>query len=383
MSQGEEISAESIYELADWLTVDKCYSQEQLEHLKDEEHYLPLIALAHNFWLVGALVQQLKNKKVWNSLPEELANYLDEIERLYLSRSKSITKEAQNTCKILEQRGINVIMLKGVAALFNGSYNEISERYMVDIDLLVREEDAKESFLALKEHGYSEQPYEFDIQIPNHHHLPALIRNNGCCFIEVHKNALKSSVAGVLSTHEIWRDSIPLPFYENASINQLNPTHQLILAIAHSELSDNNYKNNTFELKQIHHAYVISRYYYDEIDWEKVQGHFVREGLLHVLESMMFNIQTLFDFGTPIAKRVTLNSQTHLEKIIRQYVQCQGVQTFKVKVKQVLQGYDRQSILYLYGYSGYFPVFKGRLNHLKRHCKIFIHSLRSRLQFRK
>jgi hypothetical protein len=375
MKHDKAITKAIIYELANWLTIDKPFSKEQLARLQEEQYYLPLISLAHNFWLIGALVQQLKNKKVWKNLPEELVSYLAEIEMIYFLRSEKMIKEAHYSCGILKNKNIEIVMLKGIAALFNDSYKVISERYMVDIDLLVKEENALDSYSALQNEGYFEQPGEFDIQVPNHHHFPALIRNDGCCYIEIHRNALKNSINKVLRTQEIWQECITLPIGNNIVVNQPSPTHQLILAIAHSELSDNNYGNRVFELKQIHNAYIIAHFYYEEIDWDKVKHHFLRVQLLYVLENMMFSIYQIYDFFTPLTKKIDIRSQNHLAESIDRYITCQGEQTLRERVKMIFEGYNYLSILYLYGGSGYFPVFIGRLKHFVRHCKILLKSL--------
>jgi hypothetical protein len=173
---------ETIEELANWLIIDASYTENQLEHLKNEKLYLPLISLANDFWLIGALTQQLKDKNVWSLLPVELTSYLSEIEKVYLERSQALSQEAIDCCKTFQKKNIEVMMLKGITGLFNGSYKVISERFMTDIDLLVREYALQESCKTLKEVGYIEQPEDFNINAVEHHHAPPINQRRGVLF---------------------------------------------------------------------------------------------------------------------------------------------------------------------------------------------------------
>ena len=72
MDYNVKITQQTFYDLSTWLTHPNKYSQDQLSRLLNEEKYLPLITLAHEYWLVGALTNQLKSANVWNKLSSEL-----------------------------------------------------------------------------------------------------------------------------------------------------------------------------------------------------------------------------------------------------------------------------------------------------------------------
>lgn len=366
----QTITSETIFDLANWLTQNQSYTSNQLEKLQDEKFYLPLISLANNFWLIGALTHQLKEKRVWSLLPKALTRYLIEIDNVYLERSQAIYQEAIFCCKTLKNAQIDVVMLKGIAGLFNGSYKNVSERFMVDIDLLVKENQLQESIILLKRTGYAEQEEEFDIHAVEHHHAPPLIRNNGCCFIELHRSGLKKPISGVLSTEETWQDSFPLTLNDNLQVLQLSPTHQFILAIAHSELSNKHFDYKTFDLRQIHNIYIIASYFYQEIHWDKVQEHFARDKKSHMLNSMLVSIHQLFNFSTPITSINDEHAIKHFTVIIKNYLATQGRMTVFSRILRILHGYRKESILHYYGRNGFCAVGFGRFKHFKRHCKM-------------
>ncbi|MEW6989923.1 nucleotidyltransferase family protein [Colwelliaceae bacterium 6441] len=364
------IGYETIIDLVNWLTHEQHYENTQLARLQKESTYIPLIKLANNFWLIGALCQRIREKNVWQLLPEDLTGYLSEIEKAYLSRSETIYQEAIFCCRILNKNNIRVIMLKGIAGLFNGSYKHISERFMADIDLLVSNEQLNDSFSTLQSAGFYENANEFDISPVDHHHLPPLIRANGCCYVELHRLGLKKSVSDILTTQEIWQKCVPLTIEQDMDVFQLAPSHQLILAIAHSELSDKNYDNKTFELKQLHNIYVIAHYFYQEIDWVLVKSHFIRVGHLTVLNSTLFSLLKLFNFTTPITNLIDDDAKKHVETSIEKYLSTQGELTLVSRIITLVRGYQKETILNLYGTDHYFPVLTGRLKHFKRHVKM-------------
>jgi hypothetical protein len=200
--------------------------------------------------------------------------------------------------------------------------------------------------------------------------LPPLIREGGCCFIELHRWGLKKSVSEVLTTKEIWRDSVILNLEDDLQVLQLSPTHQFILAIAHSELSNKNHDYKEFDLKQIHNVYIIANFYYQDINWESVQEHFSRARKEYILNGMLFCVNKLFSFSTPITQIIDDNASKHYRVILKNFISTQGRMTLIKRIKGIVRSYREEAILHYYGRYGYFPVFTGRLKHFNRHCKM-------------
>jgi hypothetical protein len=241
-----QITRQTFFDLGVWLSDEQHYQPEQLARLQNEALYLPLISLANTHWLIAPLANKLKTSEVWTLLPKQLQEYLTELERVFLKRSEAMKQEVIFVCEILAKNNIEVLILKGAASLFNGVTHPLSNRFMSDIDLLVPEKKQKNSFQLLQKNHYKEKSHELDLHAVEHHHAPALIKDQGVCYIELHKHALNKLSQKVLNTHEVWQQAEPLALTEHLTVNQASPTQQIIITIAHSEISDNSYLTNLF-----------------------------------------------------------------------------------------------------------------------------------------
>ena len=74
-----------------------------------------------------------------------VTGFLTELEQFYQQRSEAIQQETIYSCSLLLKANLKIIVLKGVANLFNGAAQPLSNRYMSDIDILVEEERLEDS----------------------------------------------------------------------------------------------------------------------------------------------------------------------------------------------------------------------------------------------
>lgn len=377
------ITEQTFVDLGMWLSEYTEPTAEQIKRLQLEQFYLALIQLANAYWLIGPLTNQLKEKAVFTALPQQLQDYLAEVESFCLQRSTMIKTEALFACDILQQHKIQHVMLKGAATLFNGVANPISIRFMTDIDVLVPENKQQQAVSIFKQAGFKVKEDEFALHGVNHHHAPALARDGVPCSVELHRWALKKTAAEVLSTSEIWNEVIHLDLNEvhselgnerEFSAKQLSPTHQIILSIAHCEISHGAYADNQLDLHQLHNLYLLCKLHKNAINWQQVQQHFAKAKQQAVLYASLYSCLRLFNLTTPLV--LTLSQaqkqqvQSHFEGCLNLYCDSQGKTSAFKYLSDILKGYTRQNIILIYGKIGLFPVFKGRVKHLYRHIKM-------------
>lgn len=367
-----QITQQNFFDLGVWLSDEQNYQPEQLARLQNEEFYLALISLANTHWLIAPLANKLKSSEVWLLLPNQLQEYLTELEDVFLKRSEAIKKETISVCEILTKNNIEVLILKGAASLFNGVTSPISNRFMSDIDLLVSEQQQEESFLLLTQNHYKQKNAPLDLHGKEHHHAPALIREFGICYVELHKHALKKSSQTVLNTHEVWQQASPLKLTEHLTVNQASPTQQIIITIAHSEISDNSFRDKKIELRQLLTLCQISQYYKERINWKIIKQHFTDANKLPVLHASLYSAYKWFNLITPITDTNNKAAKLHFELCLSQYIKRQGADSSFSKIKSIFLGYDKEKIHSIYGKEGVFPLFNGRIKHLTRHFKILL-----------
>jgi len=369
-----KISGQTFVDLCMWLSDDITYSQSQLDRLLNEDYYLSLIELANTYWLIGHLNKQLKKHSIWPFLPSELVTYLTEIDRLYLNRSLAIKQEIIAVSSMLKEVTPTIVLLKGAATLFNGLADPISTRYMTDIDILVPEEKLDNCLTKIKCNGYILDKDELSIETNDFHHAPPVIREDGPCYIELHRRPLVNSLTNILDKVEAIETSVPLELTKGLVVQQMHPTQQIIHTIAHSELQDRGYAERHIDLRQLLNFYLVTQTFGQEICWKKVEERYKSTNHLHILNSVLYQANKLFGLTVPSLKIDKISAQKQLQLCLQSYSQSELEYSKRMLIQRVLKGYSRNIIINIYGEKGHFPVFRGRLKHFRRHLRMLFNA---------
>ncbi|MEW6996630.1 nucleotidyltransferase family protein [Colwelliaceae bacterium BS250] len=361
------ITKQTFIDLGMWLTHPEQHTAEQLKTLLDEDARLPLIKIINTYWLGGAFYHSLNINNVWQKLDEELQLYLTELEQFYVERNQGIKEEAIFACNLLQSANIPVVILKGGASLFNGVFNPISQRFMTDIDLLVPEELQDKANSILLAAGYAQQIEEHDHASVGHHHAPALFRENGKCCVELHRWVLKKSVSDVLSTEDVWQQATPLQLNDSLSVLQMEPNQQMVLSIAHSEISHNGFADKHIDWRQLLNAYAIAQYYEPQLNWLSINEHFARCNKTAPMQALLIAAYKYFKFNTAITLINDQQANAQIDECINLYVKRQSSANKYGHLVAVLKGYSKETIELNYGNKGSFPLLTGRFKHFKRH----------------
>lgn len=177
------------------------------------------------YLVLPAIYCRLKSRQLLHTLPEELNNYLKEISSVNRNRNTSIIAQVHTISKILNEHNINHVFLKGTALLASGKYNDIAERMVGDIDILVERTQIHEAFNILKSNGYN-KTFGFAYETKDFRHLDRLISDNELAAIEIHSDLLIKkyrSLVDIISVLEskIVIDDIAIPNMYYLSLHQI------------------------------------------------------------------------------------------------------------------------------------------------------------------
>jgi hypothetical protein len=368
MTEPTKITKQTFYDLATWIIHPEQYSADQLTRLQSEDECLPLLSLAHQYWLIGLFTNQLKTANVWNKLSDNFKNYLLDIEVIYLNRIDAIKTETIHVSRLLSDANINVTVMKGAASLFNGVADPISNRYMKDIDLLVAEDEQQKAYSLLKQHGYEKDAAYFDVNAVDAHHAPPLLKEN-LCYIELHRWVLAKHLDKVLDTDDVWKKSISLNIEDGLTVNQLSPTHQVVHCITHSEIQNGGYDQYHIDLHQLFNLYSIIMHFSDQIDWDDVQQHFEKSGQKEILSTILYAEYSLLKLLTPLTDTANELAKIRFEKSLSRYENNQGVVTGFSVIMEQLYGYKRRNIQLMYGKRTHFTYSTGVIKHVYYHLR--------------
>ena len=148
-----------------------------------------LVRLSSKNLLLPLVYSKLKSRNLLELFPKEFQKYLEEIFLLNFKRNKSAIEEIIFLKTLFKKHNINFQFFKGAKLLSMGFYNNIGERMMGDIDIIIEKKDYDKAFSILKKQNYENSwPYFKTRKV---RHGPRMIHKNKLFAIELHNELLR------------------------------------------------------------------------------------------------------------------------------------------------------------------------------------------------
>ena len=180
-------------------------------HVGDLKHALldpsfdedALVKVASDHLVLTTIYCRLKQKQLLDCLSKDLVTYLDDINTINTNRNLRLIEQAKGISTLFNTHNIVHAFVKGLALLIKDYYNDIGERMIGDIDILVNEDQIQDAFNLLKKHGYTTLPSGINAQFFEHKHLDRLILKDELAAVELHRYLLNSSKQYSLKPNDI------------------------------------------------------------------------------------------------------------------------------------------------------------------------------------
>ncbi|MEQ8704168.1 MAG: nucleotidyltransferase family protein [Phaeodactylibacter sp.] len=148
------------------------------------------IFISSSHLVLPAIYCQILRKGWSHYFPEDLLAYLEAVTAENRLRNQEILVQMKELGALFDAKGIEYVFLKGGAMLAGGYYEDIGERMMGDIDLLVNIEDSISTFKLLEELGYRELFVGFFhpslTESLEQTHLPRISHPDKIAAVEIH-----------------------------------------------------------------------------------------------------------------------------------------------------------------------------------------------------
>lgn len=142
--------------------------------------------------VLPAIYCRLRSKNLLHTLPNELKEYLEELTLLNRKRNLSIIEQVHSISDLFNKLNINHVFLKGSALLISETFDDIAERMVGDIDILVDNKQLDTAFNLLETHGYQPIPQTLGNTFFEHKHLPRLKTDIHISAVELHRKLFVS-----------------------------------------------------------------------------------------------------------------------------------------------------------------------------------------------
>ena len=208
-------------------------------------------------FVFSALYLQLKRAGLLSELPSDLVEYMKEFADLNRERNQKIIQQAIELTKLLNENGITPVFLKGTAHLLDGLYEDIAERQVGDIDILVDESEMVRVAEILIDCGYTPlgkyNPRDFKAT----KHYPRLQNFNQVASVEVHRQILGYPSCKYIDGRTLITNSKNLDLPVKACV--LCDQHQIIHNILHVQISHEDFYYARVNIRQGYDLYLLSQ----------------------------------------------------------------------------------------------------------------------------
>ena len=268
---------------------EEAVSFDELIHAAEKERILP--ALHSRFQELGILSQ----------LPAEVANFLSAVEQLNLDRNHAILTELATVATLLNQAGIEPVLLKGAAYFATGVYENPATRYLRDIDLLIAEPQLLRAVDILKQNGF--EPDLLDKFGDFRHHHPPLW-GSGCASFELHHSLGMGICRSLLPASEVLEQSLPFNFH-GARVRVPSPEHLMTHLVLHSQIVHPYQERIWPPLRAMLDFLLLQRRFGSEINWMRIERRFRDFRQYGVLAMHLVQLQNVLGIEMPFPIRLT------------------------------------------------------------------------------
>lgn len=212
-----------------------------------------VVRVSTSHYVFPALYCNLKKANLLEILPSKLIDFMEHITQLNRERNQKIIIQVKELNNLLIENNITPIFLKGVGFIFQDFYDDIAERMIADIDLVVSKESYVKTISIIKNSGYSKVD-------KNKHHSPSFkhhprLQKEGCfAAVEIHKEILIEKFSDEFN-YEIVKD-------KNLTINNITvPSYnnQMALSILANQINDDGFYYKNLTLKHAYDVYLLSK----------------------------------------------------------------------------------------------------------------------------
>lgn len=216
-------------------------------------------------------------------VPTDVVDELHKAELHNAVRNARLRRDLDLVVEAMNDVDVVPMPFKGALALVDGTDGAIGGRWMVDLDILVRDEEAAAARTALERLGYAAEPGR---PFLHPHELP-FVRDGSPGPVELHTVLGSPPIPTVLPASETWAESFEITI-DRARARAPAPTHQVLHSVLHSAIQDLNHAVGGLPLRQLLSLRQLVERHGEAIDWTEIWRRMNAHGLSRVLRDHLW-----------------------------------------------------------------------------------------------
>lgn len=243
------------------------------EICSDRVPWEKVIEQASRDYVIGALGAALREHGLDTILPEDVAEYLEEMRALSADRNRRVREQVIEMARVLNTLGVEPVLLKGAAHLISGLYRDPASRLMEDIDVLVPAERIRACFDRLLADGY-----EIEREVKSEcHHIHPLQRPGRPALVELHRRIAQDHGEPLVTGPQVVSRSRRLSI-DGVTLRVPCPTDSAIIAVSHSYVYHQFHAKGGVALRDLYDLMLLDRQPADRPNWLEVSHCFAASG---------------------------------------------------------------------------------------------------------
>ncbi len=213
--------------------------------------WLALFRLATAHLVAPSLYATLAARQQLDPVPAEVRKALEALYRLNLQRNRRLRAVLRDTVQLLNQAGIEPILLKGAIALLPGQYPHAFARMLGDLDLGVADSETAAEALQSADFYLAPNVNPALWLAADHHHWLPLFHPSGDGYVELHHELFSARMLkAALSLPSVQAHAQPV-VWDGVRLWVPALEHRLLHNALHHQLQDQAFFSDLRSLRQL------------------------------------------------------------------------------------------------------------------------------------
>ena len=214
------------------------------------------VSVCSNNLVLQTLFVKFRDHKLLDSIPPDLADYLQEIYELNLERNRQILLQIAELNRALNHSDIRPIYIKGAGNLIDNLYGDKGERILADIDLLVDESDFLKAAAVVEAMGYSTLQHSWE-EVSQMMHFPTFHKAGMPAPVEIHRAPVMLGYSRGLNAKMVSEEKKAAKGLEGCDVP--SDRHKAHISFIHSQLSNKGNISGRVSMRDLYDLWLLSQ----------------------------------------------------------------------------------------------------------------------------
>ncbi len=255
-----------------------------------------VIETASSEMVLPAFCGKIQELGLAPDLPADVSDFFLAVQKLSLERNQRIIAETLRVSRLLNDAGIEPVVLKGVAYLITGVYSDVSARFIADIDLLLPPSLLQRAVEALSRDDYLPGDTNF-----GHHYFP--LRRQKGVWVELHHSLGGGTSRSILPVREVLKNSLRRDL-DGVRLRVPSPEHLVTHHILHAQIHNAHNEGIWPSLRTVYDLVSLQKRFGDSINWSSIEARFRLNRRSGALAAHLLLAEHTLAMKTPIPIRM-------------------------------------------------------------------------------